>query len=91
MTYREEKQFNRHTSCIMPTNSEKDQLSWFISVSRKRVDRDALSSNVLASRLWNTWDGHGSENTHTIFYREHVKPTVSQSHTHTHTHTHTHF
>lgn len=46
----------------MPTNSENDQFNWFIRESKNFVDLASSSSNIFASKLWNSLDGHGSGN-----------------------------
>ena len=53
---------------MIPTNSEKDQLSWFMSESRNLVERDSSSNRILASRDWKAGDGHGSGETHNTWH-----------------------
>ena len=53
-----------HTSCSIPTNSEKAQLSWMRMVSMSLVAPSWFCVRNSAICCWNTREGHGSVKTY---------------------------
>lgn len=49
-----------YTCCISPINSENDQFSWLISVSRNRVAASLSLSNRPRNTSWSSSEGQGS-------------------------------